>query len=308
MVQPPETWLPLESPRVTPEGRWESMARFGTTSGWFSGHFEKFPLLPGVALLALASETLKRKALENGRFLDLLGFSRVRFKHLVLPDEELCISVAAMPGGPEAKLDFEITCQGKLVAHGFLKVQEKAIAKDEGIGKPLQEPQKKIANEPQLNGGNPGELVDQEELFPAESLIPHRHIMGLLKWVKRPIEKTLQAETTVRDNWPLHRDGMVSPVISIELVAQAIAALRTWNGGEGAIARLGFVVGVKEAEFPPSSFPVGTKLFIHIAEIYHVGEYAVYEGQVVSASDFPCKIMIQAMEPEEGVLSDLTSR
>jgi Predicted 3-hydroxylacyl-(acyl carrier protein) dehydratase len=150
--------------------------------------------------------------------------------------------------------------------------------------------------------------MDQNELFPAESLIPHRHLMRLLEWVRRPIEKTLQAETTVNANWPLHRNGMVSAIMSIELVAQAIAALRTWNSGKGAEARLGFVVGVKEAEFFPSSFPVGTRLFIHIEEIYHVGEYAVYEGRVTSASDFSSKTTIQVMEAEDGVLSDLTAR
>jgi 3-hydroxymyristoyl/3-hydroxydecanoyl-(acyl carrier protein) dehydratase len=124
MPTPPDHWLPLEGPRITPEGRWESKVRFGPASEWFSGHFEGFPLLPGVALLALASETLKRQALENGRLLDVLGFSRVRFKHLVLPGEELSISVAAMPSDREAKLDFQIICQGKLVAHGFMKVRE----------------------------------------------------------------------------------------------------------------------------------------------------------------------------------------
>ncbi len=98
--------------------------RFEPASEWFSGHFEKSPLLPGVALLALASETVKRQALENGRLLEISGFSRVRFKHLVLPGEELRISVAAMPNSPEAKLDFQITCRGELVTQGFLKVRE----------------------------------------------------------------------------------------------------------------------------------------------------------------------------------------
>jgi 3-hydroxyacyl-[acyl-carrier-protein] dehydratase len=123
----PDNWLPLEKPWITPEGRWESRARFGPESGWFSGHFEGFPLLPGVALLALASETLKRQAAENERFLDIIGYSRVRFRRLVLPGEELNISVAAMPKGPEAKLDFQITFQDKLVANGFLRVREERL-------------------------------------------------------------------------------------------------------------------------------------------------------------------------------------
>ncbi len=148
--------------------------------------------------------------------------------------------------------------------------------------------------------------MERNELFPAEPLIPHRHLMRLLEWVRRPIEKTLQAEATVNANWPLHRDGMVSSLICIELVAQAIAALRTWNEGKGAESRLGFVVGLKEAEFSPSSIPLGTRLVIHIAETYYVEKYAVYEGQVDSGSDFHFKTTIQVMEPEEEALSEKT--
>ena len=150
--------------------------------------------------------------------------------------------------------------------------------------------------------------MDQNEFFPAGPLIPHRRRMKLLEWVKRPIENTLQAEATVNPNWPLHKDGLVSSVISIELVAQAIAALRTWRAGKGIGERLGFLVGVKEADFSSSSLTVGDRLFIQIAELYHLSDYAVYEGQVSSESDFFCKTTIQVMEPGEEVLSNLKTR
>jgi hypothetical protein len=81
-------------------------------------------LVPGVALLALAAEMVKRQYCELGRHLEVSGFSRVRFKQLVSPDEELNVSVAAMPPRPEAKLDFHITCRGDTVAQGFLKARE----------------------------------------------------------------------------------------------------------------------------------------------------------------------------------------
>ncbi|MBI5603246.1 MAG: hypothetical protein HY879_07810 [Deltaproteobacteria bacterium] len=150
--------------------------------------------------------------------------------------------------------------------------------------------------------------MDQNEFFPAEPLIPHRRRMRLLEWVKRPIEKTLLAEATVNPNWPLHQDGRVNSVISIELVAQTIAALRTWRAGKGAGERLGFLVGVKKADFSATSFSVGNKLVIQIAEMYHLGEYAVYEGQVSSESGFFCKTTIQVMEPGEEILSNLKTR
>ena len=124
MQIPADRWLPLENTGMTPEGRWESTVRFDPSSQWFSGHFDECPLVPGVALLALAAELVKRQGHEQGRHLEVSGFSKVRFKQLVFPEEELHISVAAMPSGPEAELDFHITCRGDTVAQGLLKASE----------------------------------------------------------------------------------------------------------------------------------------------------------------------------------------
>jgi len=126
MQIPADRWLPLENTRITPEGRWESTVRFESSSEWFSGHFDDFPVLPGVALLALAAEMLERQGRERGRQLEVSGFSKVRFKRLVFPDEELHISVAGMPSKPEATLDFHITCRGETVAQGFLEAGAEA--------------------------------------------------------------------------------------------------------------------------------------------------------------------------------------
>ena len=117
-------WLPLEIPRISPEGRWESQAHFDSFSGWFSGHFEERPLLPGVALLALASEVVVKQGLKTKRALFVLGFSKVRFKSIVLPGDTLNISVAPMPEKPEARLDFRISSQGEHVIQGYMTVRE----------------------------------------------------------------------------------------------------------------------------------------------------------------------------------------
>jgi len=127
MQIPRDRWLPLKDLRITPEGRWESLVRFELSSEWFSGHFDECTLLPGVALLALAAEIVKRQGCEQGRRLEVSGFSRVRFKQLVFPDEELHVSVAAMPPGSEAKLDFHVTCHGNTVVRGILKANEESL-------------------------------------------------------------------------------------------------------------------------------------------------------------------------------------
>jgi len=129
--------------------------------------------------------------------------------------------------------------------------------------------------------------------------------MRLIDWVKNPTQNGLQAETTVTGAWPLNRDRRVSSLICVELVAQAISALSTWRRGEGAVPRVGLLVGIKEAEFSHSNIPVMTRLTIQIDELYHVGDYAVFQGKVSSDLAFICKTIIQVMEPEEEKLSNL---
>jgi len=119
-----DSWLPLKDIRTTREGFWESEVRFSPSSEWFSGHFDEFPLVPGVALLALVAEVVKRQGNEQGRLLKVSGFSRVRFKRLAFPDEELHISVAIMPPGSEAEPVFHVSCHGNTVAQGVLKAGE----------------------------------------------------------------------------------------------------------------------------------------------------------------------------------------
>jgi predicted hotdog family 3-hydroxylacyl-ACP dehydratase len=151
--------------------------------------------------------------------------------------------------------------------------------------------------------------MEKNKLLPAESLIPQRLRMRLIEWVKNPTQNGLQAETTVAETWPLNKDGRVSSLICVELVAQAVSALSTWRRGEGARPRIGLLVGVKEAEFSYSSIPLMTRLFIQIDELYHVGDYAVFQGEVSSDLALFCKTIIQVSEPEEGILSNLiTSR
>ncbi len=147
--------------------------------------------------------------------------------------------------------------------------------------------------------------MEHNPLLKAEPLIPQRRRMRLIDWVKGPTHKSIQAETTVTEAWPLNKDGKVRSLICVELLAQAICALSTWRRGEGGRPRIGLLVGVKEAEFSYSSIPVMTRLLIQIDELYHVGDYAVFQGKVSSESTLFCKATIQVMEPGDEVLPNL---
>ena len=84
-------------------------------------------MLPAVTLLALAAETVKSQGREQGRILEVSSFFRVRFKRFVFPNEKLLISVAGMPPESEANLDFQLTCDGKIVAQGVLKARQEVL-------------------------------------------------------------------------------------------------------------------------------------------------------------------------------------
>jgi len=136
-------------------------------------------------------------------------------------------------------------------------------------------------------------------ILQAETLIPHRRHMKLLDRVVNPGPKGLEAETTVAQSWPLASGGSVSSLLCIELVAQAVSALSTWRKGEGARPQPGLLVGIKDAEFFTASLPVGARVNIHVEELYHLGNYAVFTGRVSSGSNLLCTTTVQVMEPEE---------
>jgi predicted hotdog family 3-hydroxylacyl-ACP dehydratase len=146
-------------------------------------------------------------------------------------------------------------------------------------------------------------------ILQAEELIPHRRHMKLLERIVNPAPKELQAETTVAEPWPLAKEGSVSSLLCIELVAQAASALSTWRKGKGARPRPGLLVGIKEAQFFAGSLPIGTRVNIHVEELYHLGNYAVFMGRVTSGSALLCTTTLQVMEPEEeDFLSFLSAR
>ena len=119
-----DKWLPLGEVQVSPSGLLESTVRLEPSSAWFSGHFEECAVVPGVAILAFVAEVVRRQGHGQGRNLEVSGFFKVRFRRVVFPEESLHISVAAMPPGPEADLQFHVTCAGDSVAQGTLKMKE----------------------------------------------------------------------------------------------------------------------------------------------------------------------------------------
>lgn len=126
--------------------------------------------------------------------------------------------------------------------------------------------------------------------------------MRLLERIKNPDQRGLQAETTVRDVWPMYEDGAVSSIICIELIAQSVSAFSTWLRGSGASPRVGFLVGIKTAEFNSATLPIDIDLTVTVAEISKVGNYGVFKGEVSSGSSSFCQAVLQVIEPDKNTL------
>lgn len=103
---------------ASPGGRFAAEVRVAPDSPWFDGHFPGRPVLPGVAILSMVCETVRRAALEQGRPVRISGIRRVRFRRPVRPDERLSIEIRSespeMGNGYlfQAEVDGELACTG----------------------------------------------------------------------------------------------------------------------------------------------------------------------------------------------------
>jgi 3-hydroxymyristoyl/3-hydroxydecanoyl-(acyl carrier protein) dehydratase len=122
-----DLWLPLREIRLVSGGRIEARVQLSPSSEWFSGHFEGAPILPGVSLLSLTGEAVRRQGKKEGRKLEVSGFHKVRIKRFVFPGEELSVSVATMPPDSQADLHFEVTSRGGTVVKGILRITENLL-------------------------------------------------------------------------------------------------------------------------------------------------------------------------------------
>ena len=97
----------------------------------------------------------------------------------------------------------------------------------------------------------------------AETLLPHRGRMLLVGEILSLDEEQATTLSIAHRNWPLFKDGVINPLILVELVAQTAGVhngLRRLNTrGEGSETR-GWLVGVKKAVFYVNAIALGEPL------------------------------------------------
>ena len=127
-----------------------------------------------------------------------------------------------------------------------------------------------------------------------EKLIPHRGRMKLIDNVLDINADTAATSSLVSDQWPLFNGSSVDPIILIELVAQTAWVHISWkNGDDKRVGSIGWLVGIKSADFFLYRIPLFTLLITTVNNL-HCGEnYHVLEGNVTSGGDILGRIQIQ---------------
>ena len=94
-----------------------------TGSPWFDGHFPGQPILPGIALLAMAFEAAQEQEAREGNRIRLKAVKRVRFKKPVRPDEPFTVAVKREQKESGISYSFTILLGGEAGCTGILAVE-----------------------------------------------------------------------------------------------------------------------------------------------------------------------------------------
>jgi 3-hydroxymyristoyl/3-hydroxydecanoyl-(acyl carrier protein) dehydratase len=117
----PETWHLLTPGKMDPDGSLTAEVRIGAGSPWFSGHFPNGPVLPGIALLAMVSETIRSRQAQAGKKVKISRIRKVRFRLPVRPDSSLSLKLSCPDD--EKTFVFKIALNGETVCTGIMEAE-----------------------------------------------------------------------------------------------------------------------------------------------------------------------------------------
>jgi len=86
-------------------------------SPWFSGHFPGNPILPAIAQISIVFDMVCQ-AVKKPIFLKT--FHRVKFRKIILPDEEMDITASQIAGTP-MNYSFQIMVNGEIACKGMMQ-------------------------------------------------------------------------------------------------------------------------------------------------------------------------------------------
>ena len=208
--------------------------------GYFEGHFQGRPILPGVVELVLVLEALARA---TGHPVSLQSIGFVRLRQLVLPGDRLELSTRELDSG---RMRIDLKRADVVVANGEL------ILGNPGRGStvPLRDPAQSMTCLP-----------------PIDALLPHRPPMRFVTAIVANGESGLSCAGRIPSQCALVSDGSAPALAALELAAQTAAtweALRRWRDGGVAAPRVGYLVAVRDMTFFAARVPAEQTLMADV--------------------------------------------
>lgn len=112
-----DKWLTLSSVKAKEPNQLEAEVFVPVDSLWFSGHFPGEPILPGMALISVVWQVIRRAGEEKGEAIELSRLKRVRFSQPVRPGEQISVQITVGEENGELVCPFKVI-NGEIVVCG----------------------------------------------------------------------------------------------------------------------------------------------------------------------------------------------
>ena len=123
--------------------------------------------------------------------------------------------------------------------------------------------------------------------------------MKLISEILDLTDETAVTSSQVSDQWPLCQGSFVHPIVLIEIVAQTAGVQIGWKKGTGkGGGGLGWIVGIKSADFFWDRIPHHTVLITTVKNLYSAENYNVVEGIVTAGADLLGRIQLQVFHSQ----------
>jgi len=121
---------------------------------------------------------------------------------------------------------------------------------------------------------------------PIAELMPHGPPMRALEQLLEWEPGRAVCGMTIRERTPFVRDGQLAAVVTLEYIAQAVAAClghEAYVGGEG--VRVGMLIGVRKMELHVPSIAVGTELRVSVERVRGNDQVSTFRGEVTASGE-----------------------
>jgi len=116
-------WYLIKRSPSAPAEKISAIVTVPDNSPWFSGHFPGNPILPAIAQISIVFDMICQAIKEP---IILKAFHRVKFRRIILPDEEMDITASQLDGTP-MNYSFQIMVNEEIACKGMMRADESKV-------------------------------------------------------------------------------------------------------------------------------------------------------------------------------------